>query len=156
MKTDVKEKWVEDLLSGDFEQGVGALRTDEGYCCLGVLCETMMNMGYPISTKRLSGVEYKPGTVGYHADVEEAEDVFETSMPSGEMYEMAGLLDNGAVRTDVRLDEAFFEEFPDRLTEELDRLGNYGLVEPIVDTLDSLNDRGFTFREIAWLIARQM
>lgn len=34
-----KAKWVAALKSGNFPQAGGALKTDEGFCCLGVLCE---------------------------------------------------------------------------------------------------------------------
>jgi len=32
-------KCMKDLRSGEFPQGLGALRTKRGYCCLGVICE---------------------------------------------------------------------------------------------------------------------
>lgn len=34
------QEWVKDLRSGAFPQGVGRLRSEAGYCCLGVACET--------------------------------------------------------------------------------------------------------------------
>lgn len=33
------KKWVAALRSGKYEQGTGALRVDQSYCCLGVACE---------------------------------------------------------------------------------------------------------------------
>lgn len=39
MNPEVKEKWINALCSGQYEQAVGALTIDEGYCCLGVLCD---------------------------------------------------------------------------------------------------------------------
>lgn len=40
MKQEIKERWVEALRSGKYEQGTGALTTGSGrYCCLGVLCD---------------------------------------------------------------------------------------------------------------------
>lgn len=40
MKAEDKKKWVEALRSGDYKQGVHALRDyDDKYCCLGVACE---------------------------------------------------------------------------------------------------------------------
>jgi hypothetical protein len=39
MLKEVKDKWVEALRSGKYQQGKFALRRiDETYCCLGVLC----------------------------------------------------------------------------------------------------------------------
>jgi hypothetical protein len=39
MKDDVKKKWVAALRSGKYKQGCGALRRNDEYCCLGVLCD---------------------------------------------------------------------------------------------------------------------
>ena len=38
MKAELKAKWVEALRSGEYEQGEGALKKGNSYCCLGVLC----------------------------------------------------------------------------------------------------------------------
>jgi hypothetical protein len=36
----IKQKWVEALRSGNYQQTQGALhKINDGYCCLGVLCE---------------------------------------------------------------------------------------------------------------------
>lgn len=40
MKPEIKQKWVEALRSGDYQQGTGQLRNlSHDYCCLGVLCD---------------------------------------------------------------------------------------------------------------------
>ena len=39
MNPQVKEKWVNALTSGEYQQGNGKLRSTQGYCCLGVLCD---------------------------------------------------------------------------------------------------------------------
>lgn len=39
MDAQIKTKWVEALRSGKYKQGRSALRIDDTYCCLGVLCE---------------------------------------------------------------------------------------------------------------------
>jgi hypothetical protein len=39
VNADVKKEWVAALRSGEFEQAKGSLKDDDGYCCLGVLCE---------------------------------------------------------------------------------------------------------------------
>lgn len=39
MNTEVKEKWISALRSGKYKQGIRSLRTEHGYCCLGVLCD---------------------------------------------------------------------------------------------------------------------
>jgi len=39
MNPQIKQKWVSALRSGDYQQGRSYLRTDNGFCCLGVLCD---------------------------------------------------------------------------------------------------------------------
>ena len=39
MNTEVKQKWIDALRSGKYEQGSEKLRSVTGYCCLGVLCD---------------------------------------------------------------------------------------------------------------------
>jgi|SRR6185436_2774286 len=41
MEAQLKEKWVEALRSGKYEQGKRALRKGNSFCCLGVLCDVM-------------------------------------------------------------------------------------------------------------------
>ncbi len=39
MNTTIKQKWVEALRSGEYKQTKSKLHDDEGFCCLGVLCD---------------------------------------------------------------------------------------------------------------------
>jgi hypothetical protein len=39
MNPEIKQKWVDALLSGKYDQGSEKLRSRQGYCCLGVLCD---------------------------------------------------------------------------------------------------------------------
>lgn len=39
MNIRIKELWIKALRSGEFRQTKHDLKTDDGYCCLGVLCE---------------------------------------------------------------------------------------------------------------------
>ena len=39
MKPEIKKLWVDALRSGTYKQGFGRLKTDQGYCCLGVLTQ---------------------------------------------------------------------------------------------------------------------
>lgn len=45
MKKQVKDKWVAALLGGEYKQTRGYLRTSEGFCCLGVLCDLASKEG---------------------------------------------------------------------------------------------------------------
>lgn len=39
MNTEIKQKWVNALRSNEYAQSTGALKTEYGFCCLGVLCD---------------------------------------------------------------------------------------------------------------------
>ena len=39
MKPEIKKLWVDALRSGEYKQGTCKLRTDDKYCCLGVLTD---------------------------------------------------------------------------------------------------------------------
>ena len=39
MNPEVKAKWLEALRNGKYKQGRAFLRTENGFCCLGVLCD---------------------------------------------------------------------------------------------------------------------
>lgn len=46
MNQTVKQKWVDALRSGNYEQGRNALRSSNNeYCCLGVLCDLAVKEG---------------------------------------------------------------------------------------------------------------
>ncbi len=60
MKKDIMELWVKALRSGEYEQGSGYLQHNGKFCCLGVLCETMINSGMPLDRQysKLTRVEH--------------------------------------------------------------------------------------------------
>ena len=39
MNPQIKQKWVDALRSGDYQQTKGRLRKEDEFCCLGVLCD---------------------------------------------------------------------------------------------------------------------
>jgi hypothetical protein len=39
MNPQIKQKWVSALRSGDYQQTQGYLHKEDGFCCLGVLCD---------------------------------------------------------------------------------------------------------------------
>ena len=39
MKKEIKELWIKALNSGKYVQGKGRLRSEDNFCCLGVLCD---------------------------------------------------------------------------------------------------------------------
>lgn len=60
MDATYKEKWLEALRSGNYEQGKGFLKNWDKYCCLGVLCSI-----HPDTVADGSGFVIK-GERGYH------------------------------------------------------------------------------------------
>ncbi len=51
MNQEIKEKWLEALRSGDYEQGKYCLSSEGKYCCLGVLCDIAIKEGVTIKTE---------------------------------------------------------------------------------------------------------
>jgi hypothetical protein len=39
MNQEIKQEWVTGLRSGQYTQTKGTLKNEDGYCCLGVLCD---------------------------------------------------------------------------------------------------------------------
>ena len=49
---ELRDEWVAALRSGDYPQGQGALKTADGYCCLGVLCDIVDPKGWSMFTNK--------------------------------------------------------------------------------------------------------
>ena len=45
MNERIKQKWIKRLRSDKYEQGEGKLKSNDKYCCLGVLCEIAVEEG---------------------------------------------------------------------------------------------------------------
>jgi len=41
MNTEIKDKWITALRSGQYKQGKHRLRDNDKFCCLGVLCDVV-------------------------------------------------------------------------------------------------------------------
>jgi hypothetical protein len=57
MNPDIAKEWAAELRSGKYKQVRGKLSADDGYCCLGVLCEMAVEAGIiskPISVDFLN------------------------------------------------------------------------------------------------------
>lgn len=39
MNSEIKQKWIDALRSGEYSQGAKKLRVEKEFCCLGVLCD---------------------------------------------------------------------------------------------------------------------
>jgi hypothetical protein len=56
MDAAIKEQWIKDLRSGEFEQGRGKLEEDHQFCCLGVLCFRAAEAGITSRVVEANGV----------------------------------------------------------------------------------------------------
>jgi len=56
MLTELQEKWLQALESGEYEQCREYLSEDGKYCCLGVACEVMIKHGIPITKEQKDNV----------------------------------------------------------------------------------------------------
>ncbi len=45
-REELVQEWLVALRSGEYTQAHGSLRTDTGYCCLGVVCDLAARHGY--------------------------------------------------------------------------------------------------------------
>jgi hypothetical protein len=56
MNQDIKNKWIDALLSGEYKQGYSVLhnRDDNSYCVLGVLCEVARKCGVIETSSKVS------------------------------------------------------------------------------------------------------
>lgn len=57
----IKQRWVEALRSGEYEQTIGTLHNDEGFCCLGVLCDLAYKEG-AVTRTRIDDMRHGYGT----------------------------------------------------------------------------------------------
>lgn len=59
-RADLLRRWVDALRSGKYKQARGRLKTDDGYCCLGVLCDVSGSGTWarPKYDKRRSAAHY--------------------------------------------------------------------------------------------------
>jgi hypothetical protein len=63
MNPEIKARWVAALRSGEYQQTTGNLRTENGFCCLGVLCDLH---------SKATGIEWAVDTYGdyFYGDTE--------------------------------------------------------------------------------------
>ena len=58
-----RQAWVKALLSGDYEQDTSYLKPDDGFCCLGVICD-IEGVGWSDETKGGERGYFIEGTAG--------------------------------------------------------------------------------------------
>ena len=112
MNEQVKENWLSALRSGDYKQTQLKLHTDDGFCCLGVLCDLY---------GKENNVEWNLANNGHNYEFQDKE----SHLPSSVM-EWAGVegqnpdIDNGTETLATLNDTGCtFEEIADIIQEHL-------------------------------------
>lgn len=130
MRSEIKEKWLEALRSGEYKQTTGSLHDSTGFCCLGVLCDLYMKV----------------------ADVTwEASDVhpFDDNRKRYYVAEDGEVLNADELLPGVVADWAGLDDIDPQIVSEDDG-------EVWSDTLSTLNDDGHTFEQIASYIEESL
>lgn len=143
MKTEIKERWIQKLESDRYDQTTGELRNDDGFCCLGILCEVAVE----------DGILTRAEEVGYTAPDRNGGEYVENSVLPRVVVEWAGL-GEGVHGNNPSV--PYVEMLCDCGCQEKDSDEEY---EPeMVDTeLSELNDgQRLSFREIAALIKENL
>lgn len=130
MNPQVKEKWIDALRSGKYEQGSEKLRSVDGYCCLGVLCDLYaQEQNKEWDLKGIDEENHQVMDYWYFDG--------ESEFLPDSVREWAGItFNNPKVRVDVTEnddeDDWFYQ-----------------------DEIANLNDTGYTFEELSKLIQEQ-
>jgi hypothetical protein len=130
MNPQVKQKWIDALRSGKYDQGSEKLRSHQGFCCLGVLCDLYShekNQGWDFRGVRETNLQ--PQDYWYFDG--------ESEFLPDSVREWAGMAcKNPSVRVDVTdnddEDDWFYH-----------------------DEIANLNDSGYTFKELSNVIEQQ-
>ena len=94
MDQEIKQQWVDTLRFGNYPQTFNRLQDDNGYCCLGVLCELAVKAGI-IPAPVYAADDDTPGTKVWHYD-----DDFTAALPY-RVSQWAGLdIDNPVLDLD--------------------------------------------------------
>jgi hypothetical protein len=130
MNSQVKEKWIAALRSGKYDQGSEKLRSHQGYCCLGVLCD-LYSKEKNTEWKFNGEYEESPLPMDYWYFDGESEFLPES------VREWAGFsIASPQVRVEVTEDDE--DEWFDN------------------DDIANLNDSGYSFTELANIIEKQL
>lgn len=127
MNQEIKQKWLEALRSGEYKQGQSALRENDRFCCLGVLCNLHAEAHPEFAAKQKNSSEYD-GQLG-HLPVSVQKWSGLTSS-DGHIEELPFRVRASAATGDER---------------EVFRRGSF-------TSLTSMNDEGCNFRQIADVI----
>jgi len=85
MKKEIADKWVAALKSGKYEQSRLRLKTSEGYCCLGVLCDISGLGKWEVDERGIDKIVYK---------YVKENDTAETALLSSTVTDWAGMINH--------------------------------------------------------------
>ena len=131
MKVKYKKKWLKALRSGEFDQTKGSLADEDGYCCLGVLCEIVLKD---------------------HPDMEEYI-AFDSGTPPDELWEL--VLTKDSLKA-LRKGGISLED-PNG-TSDPEQLGEVSIIPLVIrnDGTNSFDGRPQSFKKIANIIEKNM
>lgn len=100
MKKSFQKKWIEALLSDKYPQTRGVLRSDRGYCCLGVACDLIDPTGWlspRIMDYCIDGRDHEILAQGWHSTrPKSVKDLaFEICIEQHDIYTLAEMNDVG-------------------------------------------------------------
>ena len=126
MNSQIKQKWIDSLRSGKYQQGQSKLYSSDGFCCLGVLCD--------IYAKEVGDKSWVMKDPDYKFDTEKFDywyfDDQSECLPKC-VQDWAELNENDPVVTNR-------------------------IVGEYITTLASMNDKGVTFEDLAEMIEAQL
>jgi len=124
MKPEIKKLWVEALLSGEYQQGVNTLKTNDGkFCCLGVLCDLHAKQtGTEWAENKLSENKFNyfgssctlPTEVYTWAGVKSGPEV----RKNGSVYQLA-ILNDGHNSNDLKVERHDFKQIAELIEQQL-------------------------------------
>lgn len=138
VKAERMKLWTAALRSGEYPQAKGYLKTDEGFCCLGVACEVAIKNGLDIETN--------DDNLGYKTTSYGGSEYFENSTLPREVMEWYGI---------DKINPSVVYEITE---DEVDDDGILLLEgRPFSTEISELNDTlGFDFNQLADLIDDQL
>jgi hypothetical protein len=124
LNTEIADKWIIALESGEYTQGVGALKENNKYCCLGVLCELAVKEGiiqpptldmddtYQYGSHQTWSTETLPDEVIEWAQMNSNEGIIGSYVQGDEYYSLMQMNDNGCS----------FNQITEKIREHKDKL----------------------------------
>jgi len=141
----IKQRWITALTSGEYKQSKELLRTDEGFCCLGVLTDLAVK-------DKVDGIEwyYNNNRLSKHGVSGSTIDPEDSVLPPCVIDWAGTVTDNpNIILEDTSIFKKEGRTIPIAMHFNRDTHGYHM-------TLACLNDAGVTFAEIAEIIEEQL